>query len=39
MSKTVQWKRGNANVSSTYTGPEGELTVNTTDWTLNSGWR
>jgi hypothetical protein len=35
MSKTVQWKRGNANVSSTYTGPEGELTVNTTDWTLN----
>ena len=35
MSKTVQWKRGNANVSSTYTGPEGELTVNTTNWTLN----
>jgi len=35
MSKTVQWKRGNANVSSTYTGPEGEITVNTTNWTLN----
>jgi len=34
MSKTVQWKRGNANVNSSYTGPAGEITVNTTDWSL-----
>lgn len=35
MSKTVQFKRGNANVSSTYTGADGEITVNTTDYSLN----
>lgn len=35
MSKTVQLKRGNANVSATYVGAEGEITVNTTDYTLN----
>lgn len=35
MSKTVQLKRGNANVSATYVGAEGEITVNTTDFTLN----
>lgn len=35
MSKIVQWKRGNANVSSTYIGAQGEITVNTTDYTLN----
>jgi hypothetical protein len=35
MSKTVQWKRGNANVSSTYTGAQGEITVNTSDYSLN----
>ena len=35
MSKTVQLKRGNANVSATYVGSVGEITVNTTDYTLN----
>ncbi len=34
MSKTVQWKRGNTNVNSTYLGAEGEITVDTTDWSL-----
>ena len=35
MSKTVQFKRGNANVSSTYTGAEGEITINTSDYSIN----
>ena len=35
MSKTVQFKRGNANVSATYVGAQGELTVNTDNYTLN----
>jgi hypothetical protein len=35
MSKTVQLKRGNANVSASYVGAEGEITVNTSDYTLN----
>lgn len=35
MSKTVQWKRGNANVSATYIGPQGEITVNTDDYSLS----
>ena len=35
MSKTVQWKRGNANVSASYIGPIGEITVNTDDYSLN----
>jgi hypothetical protein len=35
MSKTVQFKRGNANVSTTYTGAQGEITVNTDDYSLN----
>jgi hypothetical protein len=34
MSKIVQWKRGNTTVSSTYTGFEGEITVDTDNWTL-----
>ena len=34
MSKIVQWKRGNANVTSSYTGPVGEITINTDDWSL-----
>ena len=34
MSKTVQWKRGNTSVNSTYTGAQGEITVDTTDWSL-----
>jgi hypothetical protein len=35
MSKTVQFKRGNANVSATYTGAQGEITVNTDDYSLS----
>ena len=35
MSKTVQLKRGNANVSATYIGAQGEITVNTDNYTLN----
>ena len=35
MSKIVQWKRGNANVSSTYTGFDGEITVNTDSYNLH----
>lgn len=35
MSKTVQFKRGNANVSSTYTGADGEITINTTNYSIN----
>lgn len=35
MSKIVQWKRGNANISSTYVGLQGEITVNTDDYSLN----
>ena len=35
MSKTVQFKRGNANVSATYVGAQGEITVNTDNYTLN----
>ena len=34
MSKTVQWKRGNTAQNSTYTGAQGEITVNTTNYTL-----
>lgn len=34
MSKTVQLKRGNAAQNSTYTGAQGEVTVNTTSYTL-----
>jgi len=34
MSKTVQWKRGNTTVNSTYVGAQGEITVDTTDWSL-----
>jgi len=34
MSKTVQWKRGNTTVNSTYVGAEGEITVDTSDWSL-----
>lgn len=34
MSKTVQWKRGNANVSSAYIGAQGEITVDTSEWSL-----
>jgi hypothetical protein len=35
MSKTVQFKRGNSNVGSTYIGAQGEITVNTDNYTLN----
>lgn len=35
MSKTVQFKRGNANVSASYVGAQGEITVNTDNYTLN----
>ena len=35
MSKTVQFKRGNANVSTSYVGAQGEITVNTDNYTLN----
>lgn len=34
MSKIVQWKRGNTTVSSTYIGAQGEITVNTDDYSL-----
>lgn len=34
MSKTVQWKRGNANVSASYIGAQGEVTVDTSEWGL-----
>jgi len=34
MSKTVQLKRGNTAQNSTYTGAQGEVTVNTTNYTL-----
>jgi len=35
MSKTVQWKRGNTTVNSTYVGAEGEITVNVDNWNLH----
>lgn len=35
MSKIVQWKRGNTSVSSAYIGMQGEITVNTDDYSLN----
>jgi hypothetical protein len=35
MSKTVQFKRGNANVSTSYVGAQGEITINTDNYTLN----
>ena len=35
MSKTVQWKRGNTTVNSTYVGAQGEITVNTDNWNLH----
>ena len=35
MSKTVQFKRGNANVSISYVGAQGEITINTDNYTLN----
>jgi hypothetical protein len=35
MSKTVQFKRGNANVSASYVGAQGEITINTDNFTLN----
>ena len=35
MSKTVQWKRGNTSVNSTYVGAQGEITVNTDNWNLH----
>ena len=34
MSKIVQWKRGNVTVNDTYTGANGEITVDTTNWNL-----
>jgi hypothetical protein len=34
MSKVVQWKRGNVTVNDTYTGANGEITVDTTNWNL-----
>ena len=34
MSKTVQWKRGNTSVNSTYIGAAGEITVDTDLWTM-----
>jgi Major tropism determinant N-terminal domain len=34
MSKIVQWKRGNTAQTSTYLGPEGEIVVNTDDWSI-----
>lgn len=34
MSKTVQWKRGNTAVNNTYVGAQGEITVNTDDYSL-----
>ena len=35
MSKVVQWKRGNTSAISSYTGQEGEITVNTDSWDLH----
>jgi hypothetical protein len=35
MSKVVQWKRGNTSATSSYTGAEGEITVNTDSWNLH----
>jgi hypothetical protein len=35
MSKVVQWKRGNTSATSSYTGYEGEITVNTDTWNLH----
>jgi hypothetical protein len=35
MSKVVQWKRGNTSATSSYTGYEGEITVNTDSWNLH----
>jgi len=34
MSKIVQWKRGNVTVNNTYTGANGEITIDTTNWNL-----
>ena len=34
MSKVVQWKRGNTSATSSYTGAEGEITVDTENWSL-----
>lgn len=34
MSKVVQWKRGNVTVNDAYTGANGEITVDTTNWNL-----
>ena len=34
MSKIVQWKRGNVTVNDSYTGANGEITVDTTNWNL-----
>ena len=34
MSKIVQWKRGNTAATSTYTGPAGEIVVNTDTWSM-----
>jgi hypothetical protein len=34
MSKTVQWKRGNTAINSTYIGAQGEITVNTDNYNL-----
>ena len=34
MSKIVQWKRGNVTVNDTYTGANGEVTIDTTNWNL-----
>ena len=35
MSKVVQWKRGNTSATTSYTGYEGEITVNTDTWNLH----
>ena len=35
MSKVVQWKRGNTSATSSYTGPEGEITIDTENWSLH----
>lgn len=35
MSKVVQWKRGNTSATTSYTGYEGEITVNTDSWNLH----
>ena len=34
MSKIVQWKRGNVTVNNAYTGANGEVTIDTTNWNL-----